>query len=82
MSLLESLQMSTAILRDVLVGQSFAFRRRKMPTGLARGALHADLAIVGGGQLIQDGDLNFPVKLSIVWLRSASATMFRSPCLG
>jgi len=64
---LKALQMMPAILRDVLVEAVLRLQMRRKCRLAWREALRdADLAIVGGGQLIQDGDLNFPVKLSIV----------------
>ncbi|QHO77373.1 hypothetical protein ACH79_36770 [Bradyrhizobium sp. CCBAU 051011] len=64
---LKALQMTPAILRDVLVEAILRLQMRRKCRPVWREALcDADLAIVGGGQLIQDGDLNFPVKLSIV----------------
>ena len=64
---LKALQKMPTILRDVLVEGLLRLHMRRKCRPVWRGALRdADLAIVGGGQLIQDGDLNFPVKLSIV----------------
>lgn len=64
---LKALQMMPAILRDGLVEAILRLRMRRKCRPAWREALRdAELAIVGGGQLIQDGDLNFPVKLSIV----------------
>jgi polysaccharide pyruvyl transferase WcaK-like protein len=64
---LKALQRMPAFLRDVVVEGLLRLHLRKKCRPVWRRALRgADLAIVGGGQLIQDGDLNFPVKLSIV----------------
>lgn len=64
---LKALQAMPSILRDVLVEVVLRIHLRRKCQPIWRNALRdADLAIVGGGQLIQDGDLNFPIKLSIV----------------
>ena len=64
---LKALQAMPSTLRDVLVEVVLRLRLKRKCRPTWRNALRdADLAIVGGGQLIQDGDLNFPVKLSIV----------------
>jgi polysaccharide pyruvyl transferase WcaK-like protein len=64
---LKALQAMPSILRDILVEVVLRLRLKRKCRPIWRSALRdADLAIVGGGQLIQDGDLNFPVKLSIV----------------
>jgi polysaccharide pyruvyl transferase WcaK-like protein len=64
---LKALQKMPAILRDVLVeGLLRLHVRRKCRPVWSKALRDADLAIVGGGQLIQDSDLNFPVKLSFV----------------
>jgi len=64
---LRALQRMPAVLRDVLVEAILRLQMMGKCRAAWREALRdADLAIVGGGQLIQDGDLNFPVKLSIV----------------
>jgi polysaccharide pyruvyl transferase WcaK-like protein len=63
---LKALRKMPAMLRDVLVEVVLRLRLRKYRPAWRAALRDADLAIVGGGQLIQDGDLNFPVKLSIV----------------
>ena len=52
-------------MRDVAVGAALAFLLRFVLRRTWRRELaDADLAIFGGGQLIQDSDLNFPLKLA------------------
>ncbi|GEP03115.1 polysaccharide pyruvyl transferase family protein [Methylobacterium oxalidis] len=63
--LLRTLQALPAPLRDGAVGLALGLRlRRRLVPAWRRAARGAGFAVFGGGQLIQDGDLNFPLKLS------------------
>lgn len=59
------LQKLPVVLRDAVVGLALGaiLYRRLLPRWRAALA-NADFAVFGGGQLIQDGDLNFPIKLA------------------
>jgi polysaccharide pyruvyl transferase WcaK-like protein len=48
---------------EALIRTRLAFRTRGRWDKALR---HADVVIVGGGHLIQDGDLNFPTKLAVL----------------
>lgn len=63
--LLRLIQAMPPFLRDVAVmlGLGLVLRRLLLPAW-RKAVADADCAVFGGGQLIQDGDLNFPIKLA------------------
>jgi polysaccharide pyruvyl transferase WcaK-like protein len=59
------LQRMPGWIRDVTVGVVLGFRlHTELRPAWKLALADADLAVFGGGQLMQDGDLNFPLKLA------------------